>query len=318
MPKRQIVNTFRKTITNTTTNVASSPVVTPAASMPTTTAPSDEQHRQPKVIFKIPHVSNVHSASTANRDPRTKGPAPPTTTATGVAENSAQTPQSITVISNAGGQRVSVKDRLGNKFAGKSSSSFIIPNETSTQNVSPASTGLPVQKQQPKPSGLYTNTFRRMQEAKNQQTDKNIQQPHPDLPSFVNEALKRKLPAELKMPAFATGTQKYEPLFFRIFERTCRVFMHDECNSHDCSFDHQLPDLEIFRKALDRVSKERVVEFYDEFICRNQKLFDFYLPEFTAYFGKHSITAKLKQMVEDCNERKVILKNVTCSLVNWK
>lgn len=318
--KLPISNLVTKTITINTN--ASAKVAQPPKTLvrPFASVPQKEPVQPQKMVFKIPQRPNITktivtsavtpSVSAVNRDPRmTKGGAPnnatvttaTVTTATDQSRN--ETSQVASAVSNTAGQRLSVKDRLGNRFAGKpTGSSFIIPDETSAQ----AKTGAIGQKNQPNVPSLYTNTFRLMQATQAQEIDKNVQQPHPDLPDFVRQALVSKLPTELKIPEFATGIQKYEPLFFRLFERTCRVNMCDECNSNECQFEHKFPDQDIFRKTLDRIEQKRVVEFYDEFICRNQKLFDFYLPEFSEYFGKHSMTAKLKQMVNDCNERKVI------------
>lgn len=318
IPKRQITRTV--TLNVDAPAKVSQPQPRPSGSVPapiqapptvtaTSTAREGEQGRQPKVVFKIPQRPSICATTpnVATRDPRiakSSTPNPATLVITSTVQNCTVTSQAAPVVNNTTDQRVSVKERLGNRFAVKHqpSTSFIIPSD-SAPNSLPTNTAND-EKPQPKPPGLYTNTFRLMQAA--QQTTKNVQQPHPDLPSFVREALESKQLIELKIPSFATGTQKYEPLFFRLFERTCRVFMFDECNSHDCQFEHQLPDHDMVRKTLDRIGNERTIEFYDEFICRNQKLFDFYLSEFTGYFGKHGMNAKLKQMVENCIERKVI------------
>ncbi|XP_055319636.1 probable replication factor C subunit 1 isoform X2 [Sitodiplosis mosellana] len=328
--KPKIVHTVNRTITMNGEGDAPAKEPASLARAPSSTLTisktSGELGRQPRVLFKIPHVpkttnsaTNAVASNAVSRDPRmskdavpSTAAAPPTmttatTTTAARVQNHIGTSRAAPLANNTGGQRVSVKERLGNKYAVKSGSSFIIPNDTSAPNSVPASTAAPAQNQQPKLPGLYRNTFRSMQAAAHtQQTPRNIQKPHPDMSAVVREALESKLNAgELKMPEFAAGLQKYEPLFFRLFERTCRVFIQDDCNSTECQFEHKLPDLDIFRKTLDKIGPKRVMEFYDEFICRSQKLFDYYLAEFSKFFGKHSMTAKLTQMVEDCIERKV-------------
>lgn len=331
LPKQQIVHKITRTITMTgdaTVTVSVPSVRAPVSTLAPSSASSNELGRPSKVLFKIPQLkkptnsaTNTVTSNAVNRDPRISKDvtpniaataAPPSIVTAAKVQNNNETASIAPLANNVGGQRVPEKQRLGNRFAVKSSrSSFIIPNDTSASNSVPVSTSIAavsVQKQQPKKAGLYTSTFRSMQAAQSHQSRRNIQQPHPDMPEFVREALESKLNAtELKIPEFAMGTQKFEPLFFRVFERTCRTFIQDDCNSTECQYEHKLPDSDFFRKTLDRIDAKRVVELYDDFICRNQKLFDFYFLEFTTFFGKNSMTFKLKQMVEDCIERKVIL-----------
>lgn len=124
------------------------------------------------------------------------------------------------------------------------------------------------------------------------------------LPSFA--ALTSKTAVQLIYPSFATGPQQYEPAFTYLFRRVCRLHMHDACaNQNECRMEHILPDHKSFRKSLDKMFQKNVIDLYDNYMRRNQKLFDFYFDVFCDFFADNKLCDKLTQMVNDCNERKV-------------
>lgn len=69
--------------------------------------------------------------------------------------------------------------------------------------------------------------------------------------------------------------------------------------------EHILPDHKWFRKSLDKMFQKNVIDLYDNYMRRNQKLFDFYFDVFCDFFADNKLCDKLTQMVNDCNERKV-------------
>lgn len=82
--------------------------------------------------------------------------------------------------------------------------------------------------------------------------------------------------------------------------------MSDTCqNPNECQLEHRLPDHDYFRTSLDKMFQSSVIDLYENYMCRNDKLFNFYIEDFCKYFGKNNLTDTLKQMVEDCNERHV-------------
>lgn len=124
------------------------------------------------------------------------------------------------------------------------------------------------------------------------------------LPSFA--ALTSTTAVQLIYPSFATGPQQYEPAFTYIFKRVCRLHMHDACaNQNECRMEHIFPDHRWFRKSLDKMFQKNVIDLYDNYMRRNQKLFDFYFDVFCDFFADNKLGDKLTQMVNDCNERKV-------------
>lgn len=123
------------------------------------------------------------------------------------------------------------------------------------------------------------------------------------LPSFA--MLTAKAGPQLTYPSFAIGPQQFEPPFSYLFKRVCRSHMHNACeNQNECGFEHVLPDHKLVRKSLDKMYQKSVNDLYDNYMRRNQKLFDFYFDVFCDFFADHNLCDKLKQMVDDCNERR--------------
>ncbi|XP_031621724.1 uncharacterized protein LOC116339808 [Contarinia nasturtii] len=263
----------------------------------------------PKAIFKIPArvITNktISGAENVSRDPRMAistvqnipGPANSVPVEKNV-EASSQAPNNVQP------QRLSVKDRLGSRISGKpftplngQKTGFIINNSTD----GPINDTPPTQRA----TGTtpFSNAHRNMAST---QAQINVQQPHPDLPTFMRKELEQKSLCAFEMPSFATTSQRYDRIFHRIFERTCHLNMNEACLlPHECQLNHQLPDHNYFRSCINKMDRKRVIDLYDEFMCRCQKLFDFYFVDFCDYFGQHGLTDKLKKMVNDCNMRKV-------------
>lgn len=127
----------------------------------------------------------------------------------------------------------------------------------------------------------------------------------PLMPAFALNPVRKKV-VLLTLPSFASGPQQYEPVFTYLFKKTCRRFMSDTCqNPNECQLEHRLPDHDYFRTSLDKMFQSSVIDLYENYMCRNDKLFNFYIEDFCKYFGKNNLTDTLKQMVEDCNERHV-------------
>lgn len=123
------------------------------------------------------------------------------------------------------------------------------------------------------------------------------------LPSFA--MLTAKAGPQLTYPSFAIGPQQFEPPFSYLFKRMCRSHMHNACeNQNECGFEHVLPDHKLVRKSLDKMYQKSVIDLYDNYMRRNQKLFEFYFDVFCDFFADHNLCDKLKQMVDDCNERR--------------
>lgn len=197
--------------------------------------------------------------------------------------------------------RLSVKDRLGNRVGGKpfthQKTGFIINNNTAGPMNGAAPKAI-----EKRATGAFSNLSRNQTGTASQI---NVQQPHPDLPTFVRKELEQKSLCTFQMPSFATTSQRYDRIFHRIFERTCHLYMHDACaQPHECQLNHQLPDHDYFLSCINKMEKDRVIDLYDEFMCRCKKLFDFYFIDFCDYFGQRGLTGNLKKMVDDCKMHK--------------
>lgn len=124
------------------------------------------------------------------------------------------------------------------------------------------------------------------------------------LPTFA--ALTTKNVSQMTLPSFATGPQQYEPPFTYLFKKVCRLYMHDACdNPNECGLEHICPNPRYTRSLLNKMYQKSVIDLYDNYMRRNIKLFNFYFEMFSDYFADKNLIDKLKQMVEDCNERKV-------------
>lgn len=290
----------------TTVTSTTAPVIGPKA----TAAAAAATVPKPGTVFKIP--LQVHQ--TANRDPRLVKTITNTNTA---APNTAQaTQQSNQNASSANadtGERKSVKDRLGTKFQSqglfsniRNTTSFVIQSQmrlTAAESSSVAS-----RVEQPIPS-IPMSMIRTSSETVNRQEDMRPQpQPmpvvYPTPPAFARKS-KGQAEIELIMPSFATGAQKYEPVFTYLFKTTCRYYMRDSCVKPNCELEHRMPDHSFFREAIEKMFQDSVIDLYENYMCRNQKLFDFYFDDFCYYFGKRKLLDNLKQMAEDCAERRV-------------
>lgn len=266
--------------------------------------------RKPGTVFKIPLQAQ------SNRDPRlvktitnTNCVAPNTAQA---AQQSNENAPSATADTN---ERKSVKERLGTKFQTqalfsniKNTTSFVIQSNmrlTAEQSSSVAS-----RVDQPIPSipmsmiKTSSETVNRPNAMQSQPQPMPMAMPvmYPPPPAF---ARKRKAETELILPSFATGPQKYEPVFTYLFKTTCRHFMRSDkrCANPDCQLEHRMPDHSLFRIEIDKMFQTSVIDLYENYMCRNQKLFDFYFDDFCYYFGKNKLMDKLKQVAEDCTDR---------------
>lgn len=131
----------------------------------------------------------------------------------------------------------------------------------------------------------------------------------PTAPAFV---WKNRAASELIMPSFALGPQKYEPVFTYLFKTTCRVFMqrkeqqpsgNQHCGNPDCRLEHRFPDHSYFRSKIEKMFRNSVIDLYENYMRRNEQLFDCYFEDFCHYFGTHGLLDNLMQMAEDCVAR---------------
>lgn len=328
--EKQIDKSIKVSITTNCNTWAKSVKLAPPPTQPVKATPIGE-----RVVFKIPRrtieddttsSAGVSNTPSANRDPRmTRYPVTENVTTSAPAENIAEQTQVPITSDNTHDGRISVKDRLGNRLRDKPSipsnfpnSGFIINDKTVGPIKAPMKRIIAnpqlasAQNQQCKPSPVaepFLKSIPNIAPAQSGQPSVyrlNVQQPHPDLPVFIRNGLEKKNLRTFEMPAFATVSQKYERVFYRLFERTCHHHMQNACpHPNECQLNHQLPDHDFFRTSIKKMDQKRVIDLYDEFMCRCQKLFDFYFVDFCDYFGEHMLTEKLKQMVDDCIERKV-------------
>lgn len=249
-----------------------------------------------KSVFKIPLQ--------AQRDPRlVKG-----VTNSNNAEDNAQATQppnqSASLTNPNAGERISVKERLGFQsqqplFSNlKNTTSFVVQSNSVLRLTAAESSSMASRVSQPIPS----ISIPIQQPTAGHVNRQNAMQPlRPTPPAFARS----KEDLELILPSFATGPQKYEPVFTHLFRTTCRAFMRNCCIKPDCQLEHRFPDHIWFRTEITKMFQASIVDLYENYMCRNQKLFDFYFDDFCHFFGKNMLVDNLKQMVEDCAERKV-------------
>lgn len=298
-----------KTITMTTP--------TPAATT-TTTALSTATARRPEPgasqsVFKIP----LQVQQTSNRDPRLTKTITNSSNATNASSSGKQShivetslpsnQNAPSIIPNNVDERKSVKDRLGARlplrgiFSNlKNTTSFVIPNNLTLTPAESSAMANRVNKPIPSISIPMPST-------ENQQNA--VQQPaplmRPTIPAFAQtQSQRQQNDMQFIIPAFATGAQQYEPVFTHLFKTTCRYFMRDACLKSDCQLEHRLPDHIFFLNEIDKMFQASIIDLYENYMCRNQKLFDFYFIDFCQYFGKNGLVENLKQMVADCIKRK--------------
>lgn len=313
-PKSTTVATNRPTVMNrvpiatapTNAALVAKPVVGPKTTAPTTAAAA----RKPDSVFKIPR--NVQQ--TTNRDPRlmktitnTNNAAPSTAQATQQSKENASSANADT------GERKSVKERLGTKFQTqalfsnmKNTTSFVIQNLSVQSNMrlsAAESSAVAGRVDQPIPS-IPMSMIKTSETVNRQHATQPPPVVFPTPPAFARKS-KSEPELQLILPSFATGAQKYEPVFTYLFKATCRDYMRDSCVKPDCQLEHRLPDHTFFRTEIEKMFETSIIDLYENYMCRNQKLFDFYFEDFCYFFGKHKLLDNLKQMAEDCAERKV-------------
>lgn len=223
------------------------------------------------------------------------------------------------------GQPKSVKDRLGYRIHGNNNSNNNKSNfgQGSSQRLFPVDSNNSsfVIPNAPKPMAKPTFLENRINKTattaqpmahansgsigSDNQLLPNVFQP-PILPPLTQNPRRMQQEIKLALPSFASGPKRFEPVFTYLFKRTCRFYMIDACqNPNECLLEHRLPDHDFFSKSLDKMFQASVIDLYDEYMRRNQKLFDYYFVVFCKYFGKNNLVDKLKQMVDDCTERRV-------------
>lgn len=296
--------------TKTTLTSTRAPIKAPTTSIATkkSTAATSATGQKLDTVFKIP----LQVQQTPNRDPRlvktiTNNISAATTTNAQAAQPSNQSASQTTA--NAG-ERKSVKERLGTPFQSqalfsniKNTTSFVIQSNMRLSAAESASVASRVD--QPIASIPISMIRPRAENAKRPNV---MQQPpvvrQTTLPAFARKSSSQP-DMELIVPSFATGAQKYEPVFTHLFRTTCRHYMRDNCIKPDCQLEHRMPDHALFRAEIEKMFQTSIIDLYENYMCRNQKLFDFYFDDFCWYFGKNKLTDRLKQMAEDCAERKV-------------
>lgn len=288
-----------------------------------------------KVVFKIPKqpsatvtsvtIPNATVSKTPSRDPRlSKGTpqnnaAQPVINVSSPAVNQILTPNAMANDGKsqapASVQRISIKERLGSRIRLNQPQ-----NRLNIQNVASVtirngplnaatSTFLANRINQPIPGIQIPSSSMQVapQPPSPQQqanTPLNLLSPHEVAALDLN--VNRRNVFTLSLPSFATGTQRYEPAFTYLFSKTCHYFMMDSCqNANECQREHRLPDHDFFRQSLDKMTQTNVIDLYENYMCRNIKIFKFYFEDLCTYFGKNGLKKWLKQMVEDCVERKV-------------
>lgn len=292
----------------------------------TTQAVPPPMHGQPhatsKMTFKIPrrpcipntttnNITETPSVSIANRDPRVSRGSGQNAIVPPATVQNIETPRASVQPENINARRISVKDRLGLRGQTNSRKSIdqnpeIIRSNNATASAftltsieQPIAALIGIQNQQPKPLPKQT------QLPKIPNVNQSGRRAHsPELPSFVRNGPLARKKLDLKMPSFASKSGS-EHAFSLIFKNTCRFYMHNACHTNDCQQEHRLPNHDIFGRSLNNVPQKEVITLYDEFICRNSFLFEFYFADFCNYFGTNSLIEQLKKMVENCNERKL-------------
>lgn len=294
--------------------------------------PETSSTEKDKVVFKVPQTK---IPSIQNRDPRlTRNTIQGNQIVREVQndvvpliEQANKPPQSALkshLLNNKNGQRISVKERLGNRpnissnvsLAPpqilldniQSETSFVIPKSTTASNPIVSTTSTSAIHGLNKPNNL-NHEQKHITDANQpkigQQFSKPSTIPTQPLPAFALNPVKKPV-VQLKLPSFATGEQQYEPAFTYLFKKTCRYHMIKSCKKeHECPLEHQLPNRNFFCQSINKMSQKSVIDLYNNYMRRNQTLFEFYFPEFCNYFGENKLTDQLIQMVEDCNERKV-------------
>lgn len=253
----------------------------------------------------------------ASRDPRVRN----TPAVTPIQKNSTVVASS-SVIMTVTGQRMSAKQRLGNVFHSNQTTNQMPMNKDS--DLDPKASNLTVitsrcvannahvvsndEVSMPPITVAQLPAFSTPSSSDQNGMPQSVDQASDTAPllSSCQNGYDHKKLIQLIVPSFASGPQKYEPVFSYIFKRTCRIYMNQGvCQDPVCSLQHVLPDHETVRKLLDKMFENSVNTLYNEYMCRNQMLFDEYFKDFCDYFGNRKNVEQLKKMVEDCVERKM-------------
>lgn len=110
--------------------------------------------------------------------------------------------------------------------------------------------------------------------------------------------------SKLELPSFVTEPQKFEPLFGLLFDGVCRTFLWNDCQLGDrCRATHRWPENGWFRATLEKYGVNDVLTLYDQFLMRNQFIFDKYFCDVVDYCSAHGLRDKLHEMSNECNKR---------------